>query len=484
MAILYNLDGKEQNFKDRVNDCLADDFKHNAIETAQDVFFKTRTARVGEVPEWEELRAEGARIRDHVLANLDYYLNQFAENAEKAGSKVYFAQTDKEAVQQVIEIFEARKAQKLVKSKSMVSEEIDVNHELIAAGYEVWETDLAEIILQLNDWNPPSHIVVPALHLERNAIREVFLRYGYTGDENPEHLTRFIRGFVREKFLNADIGMTGCNFGVAETGTCTLVTNEGNGRMTTSVPNTQIVLMGMERVVPSFEALDVMVALLVRSSVGAKITSYFSMTTGPRKSNEVDGPEEVHIIIVDNGRSKILNSEFREMLRCIRCGACLNICPVYRHITGHGYGSIYPGPMGVVLTPLLVGYDKAGALPWASTLCGACSDHCPVKIPLHELILRHRQIEVEELGKPSFVEKTMFKVAGTGLSHSGLFDLGTKIGARVMPIMSKDKKRLKEDTAGIPVLGGWTKSRDMGFLQKEKFRDWFKKHEAEKKGGK
>ena len=285
MAILYDINGKEQTFKERVQDCIADDFKHNAITTATDVFYKNRSTRVEEVPEWEELREEACRIRNHVLDNLDYYLEQFAENAEKAGSKVYFAQTDKEAVQQVIEIFENRKATKMVKSKSMVSEEIDINHQLIDQGIEVFETDLAEIILQLDDWNPPSHIVVPALHLERNAIRDVFTRYGYTGDEDPERLTKFIRGFIREKFLNADVGMTGCNFGVAETGTCTLVTNEGNGRMTTSIPNTQIILMGMERLVPNFEALDVLMALLVRSSVGSKITSYFSMTTGPRKAD-------------------------------------------------------------------------------------------------------------------------------------------------------------------------------------------------------
>ena len=483
MAILYNVNGKEQSFQDRIKDCIADDFKHNAITTATDVFYSKRAALVDEVPEWEELREEARRIRNHVLDNLDYYLAQFAENAEKAGSHVYFAQTDKEAVEQVIEIFENRNAKKMVKSKSMVSEEIDINHALIDRGIEVFETDLAEIILQPNDWNPPSHIVVPALHLDRVAIRDVFQRYGYTGDEDPTRETKFIRGFIREKFLNADVGMTGCNFGVAETGTCTLVTNEGNGRMTTSVPNTQIILMGMERLVPSFEALDVMIALLVRSSVGSKITSYFSMTTGPRKADEVDGPEEQHIIIIDNGRSKILASEFREMLRCIRCGACLNICPVYRHITGHGYGSIYPGPMGVVLTPLLVGYDKAGSLPWASTLCGACSDHCPVKIPLHELILRHRQILVEEKGYGKGMQDFVFTAAGTALAHEKLFNLGTKVGARMMPLLAKDRKTLKEDTK-IPVLKNWTQSRDMDTLSKEKFRDWFKKHEAEKKGGK
>ena len=293
-------------------------------------------------------------------------------------------------------------------------------------------------------------------------------------------MTRFVRKRMRERFLKADIGVTGCNFAVAETGTMTLVSNEGNGRMSTSIPNTQVVILGMERIVPSFEALDVMMELLIRSSVGAKISNYFSMVTGPRKADEVDGPEEIHIVIVDNGRSKIIASQFREMLRCIRCGACMNICPVYRHITGHAYGSIYPGPMGAVLTPLLVGYEKAGALPYASTLCGACTDHCPVKIPIHELLLLHRQKLVEEFHYPGFMEKSIFKVAGMGLGSSGMFNVGTKMGAFGMGIMGGKKGRLGEGTKGIPVLGGWTKSRDMELLKKEKFRDWFEKRE---KGG-
>ena len=481
MAILYQLDGKDLDFKGRVQECLADDFKHNAIKTAQDVFFKGRAARVAEVPEWEELREEAKRIRNHVLDNLDYYLNEFATNAEKAGAHVYFAQTDKEAVEQTIEILENRRAKKIVKSKSMVSEEIDINHNLIDRGFEVYETDLAEIILQLDNWNPPSHIVVPALHLERHAIHDVFVNYGYEGDEEPYKLTKFMRKFIREKFLNADVGMTGCNFGVAETGTCTLVTNEGNGRMTTSIPQTQIVFLGAERLVPSFEALDVLVNLLTRSAVGSKITSYFSMTTGPRKADEVDGPEEVHIIIVDNGRSKILAGEFRDMLRCIRCGACLNICPVYRHITGHAYGSIYPGPMGIVLTPLLVGYEKAEDLPWACTLCGGCSEHCPVKIPLHELILRHRQIEVENLGHGSAAENFIYKAAGRAIASPTMFSQGTKVAARVMPLLGKDGQ-LRENTK-LPVVRNWTAARNMQYLKKTKFRDWAKQHEAEKKGG-
>lgn len=478
MAILYD---QEHSFKERVANSIADDFKHEAIKKAQDHFFGKREMQVEAVEDWQDFRDEAAVMRDHVLQNLDYYLNQFADNAEKNGAKVYFAKTDREACQQVVEIFENRKAKSLVKSKSMVSEEIDVNHALMDVGIEVNETDLAEVILQLDDWNPPSHIVVPALHLDRNAIQKIFARYGYTGSEDPAEMTRFARAYIREKFLTADVGITGCNFAVAETGSITLVTNEGNGRMVTALPKTQIVLMGMERLVPDLGALDVMMELLIRSSVGSKITSYFTLSSGPRKEGEVDGPEELHIIIIDNGRSEILRSEFREMLRCIRCGACLNICPVYRHITGHAYGSIYPGPMGAVLTPLLVGYNKAKDLPYASTLCGACTDHCPVKIPLHELLLTHRQIITERFGLSPVVEKGLFTAAGMGLSNRHIYNMGTKVAAGAMKVMGGDDQRLTEDKR-IPVLRNWTQSRDMDLLKKEKFRDWFKKHQGERRG--
>lgn len=475
MAILYN---EDKSFKERVTDSLADDFKHQAIIKAQDHFYGKRKAQVEAVEDWMEYREESAALRDHVLANLDYYLNQFADNAEANGCKVYFARTAEEANQQALEIFEAKQAVSTVKAKSMVSEEIGINKVLMDAGIDLAETDLAEVILQMDDWNPPSHIVVPALHLDRTAIQKVFQRYGYEGSDDPNEMTQFIRRYIREKFLQADIGITGCNFAVAETGSTFIVTNEGNGRMVTALPETQIVLMGMERIVPDLASLDVMMEMLVRSSVGSKLTSYFSMTNGPRKEGELDGPKEVHIIIIDNGRSEILAGQFREMLRCIRCGACLNICPVYRHITGHGYGSIYPGPMGAVLTPLMVGYEKAGDLPYASSLCGACTDHCPVAIPLHELLLKHREVMVEKEDRPGLIEKTVFKAAGFGLSQPLLYNVGTKVGARVMDLMAGEDGLIHHDPR-IPVLKGWTQSKDMETLSSEKFRDWYKKRNKE-----
>ncbi len=475
MGILYN---EDKNLKTRINDALADTFAQDAIKTAQNVFYSKRKALVDEVPEWQEFRQEAADLRDHVLANLDYYLNQFAENATKAGAHVYFAENDKEATQYALDILKAKEAKVVVKSKSMVTEEVSLNDVLIENGIEVNETDLAEFILQTADNNPPSHIVVPALHFERNRIREIFHdKLGYEGTEDPQEMTRFVRQRIRDRFLKADIGVTGCNFGVAESGSITIVSNEGNGRMSSSIPKTMISFVGMERIVPNFASLDVFMELLIRSSVGAKISNYFSVITGPRKADEADGPEELNIIIVDNGRSKILGSEFNSMLRCIRCGACLNICPVYRQVTGHAYGSIYPGPMGAVLTPLLVGYEKAGDLPYASTLCGACTDHCPVKIPLHELLLRHREIMAEERNMRPAIEKLIFGAAGTVFGNETLYDLGTKVGAVGMKLLAKNGQ-VTENTSFIPILGGWTKHKDMGTLKTKKFRDVYKEYRA------
>lgn len=479
MSILYD----ERPFHTRVKDVMANQFKVKAIQKAQDVFYTKRKALVEQVPEWEEFRTEAAALRDHTLRNLDYYLNMFAENAEKAGAHVFFANSDKEATDYALEVLRQKEAKMIVKSKSLLTEEISLNEELIKAGINVNETDLAEFILQTDDWNPPSHIVVPALHLERSKIREVFHdKLGYEGTENPEEMTRFVRKFIRKRFLTANVGFTGCNFGVAETGSITIVSNEGNGRMSSSIPRTQIAVMGMERLVPDLASLDVMMELLVRSSVGAKISNYFSLITGPAKPGEADGPEDLHIIIVNNGRTNVLGGEFNSMLRCIHCGACMNICPVYRHITGHAYGSIYPGPMGAVLTPLLVGYEKAGALPYASTLCGECWEHCPVKIPIHELLLKHRENIAEHTNVRPAIEKPIFKTAATMFANSFLYDMGTKAAAVGMKAVAKDDA-MPEWMKVLPVAGGWIKSKDMGTMKLHKFRDVYAKYEKNKKKG-
>ena len=461
--------------RERVKNALADDFKHNAIKSAQETIVGNRDKCADANPLWEELRWEAAYIRNHVLENLDYYIREFAKNAQAAGAQVHFAPTAEDAVECALDIFEEAQATRCVKSKSMVTEEVGLNEYLEKHGIHAVETDCAENILQTAG-SKPSHIVVPALHFNRDSIRDLYReKKGYSGSNSPEEITKFLRSNLREEFLSAKVGVTGCNFGVAETGSCTLVTNEGNARMATTVPETQIVMMGAERIVPDLRSLDTLVALLVPSAVGSKITSSFQVNTGAAKPGEADGPTKVHIIMVDNGRSKILASEFRSMLRCIRCGACMNNCPVYRHITGHGYGSIYPGPMGVVLTPLLEGYRNTDKLPYACSLCGACDDMCPVRIPLHRHIHKHK-INLAEGGHVSSPERATFDMAGKVLSNRFLYDVATGSGSRGMKVLGGAYGALGLSTTWIPVLRGWTSSRDMDLMAKERFRNRFAKH--------
>ena len=383
--------------KKRIDRSLGDSFMRASVAGAQDLINRKRGdcyADLGHFEKWRDLAAD---IRVHVLDNLDCYIGQFTDNARKAGARVYFAEDDREAVEIAKSIFRQKKARKAVKSKSMVTEEIGLNEALEEIGIEILETDLGEYLLQLDNKDKPSHIVIPALHKNRRYIRELLAeKMGYTGDETPETMTRFVRGILRKAFLTADVGVTGCNFAVAETGTVALMTNEGNGRMVTGIPKTVVTFMGMERVVPTFEELDILFSMLSRSAVGARTSIYMSLITGPRASADLDGPEELHIVIIDNGRSKVLGSQFRDVLRCIRCGACMMECPAYRHVGGHGYGVLYPGPLGSALVPVLSGYDDHRDVTRICSLCGACNDVCPVKIPLYESILEHWRIVAED----------------------------------------------------------------------------------------
>ncbi len=378
-------------FKKRVDDQIHNAMMRKAVVKAQETIGANRQRMVDELGHWEEWRDAAKQIRNHVLANLDAYLYQLSEKVQQNGGKVFFAETAEEATAYIRQIALEKNAKKIVKSKSMVTEEIGLNHVLENEGIKVVETDLGEYLLQIVG-DKPSHIVVPAIHKDRYKIRqELHEQLGYNGSETPEEMTAFVRQVIRKDFLEADIGISGCNFAVAETGSVCLVTNEGNLRLATTVPKTHIAVMGMERLAPTFQEVDVLITMLARSAVGAKLTAYNTWLTGPRLEGETDGPEEFHLVIVDNGRSKILESEFKEVLRCIRCGACLNTCPAYRQIGGHGYGSIYPGPIGSVISPLLGGYEEFKELPYACSLCTACNSVCPVKIPLAQLILKHRE---------------------------------------------------------------------------------------------
>ncbi|OKP90921.1 amino acid dehydrogenase [Paenibacillus helianthi] len=471
-----SLQTDKRDFNTRTSDGLDDLFMRSAVGSAQDSLKTRRLSAATALGDWEQWRTLGQQIRQHTLKHLDYYLEQLAINVEDKGGHVYFAKTKEEASSYIRDIIVQKKAKKIVKSKSMVTEEIEMNRVLMEAGCELIETDLGEYILQMDDWDPPSHIVAPALHKDRTQISRVFTeKLGYTGDDTPENLARFARTVLRQKFLEADVGITGCNFAIANLGAINLVTNEGNGDLTAAIPKTHIAVMGMERIVPTLEEMEVLDNLLCRSAVGQKLTSYITVM-GPSAAGETDGPEEFHLVVVDNGRSDILGSEFGEALQCIRCGACLNVCPVYRHIGGHAYGSIYPGPIGAVITPLLGGYDDYKELPFASSLCGACTDVCPVKIPLHEQLILHRQKIVKE-HRTGAAERLQMKTAGRLLSSQALFGKALRFANPASRLISRHGRIVR----GPGLIRGWINTRDLSqpVRQRDSFRVWLE----QRKGG-
>jgi len=457
-------------FKDRLDVQMQDDFMRKSVANAQERMFTNRAIAAEKLGNWEEWREMGMDIRNHVLENLDYYLQQLSDNVQKNGGHVFFARTAEEATAYVENIIQEKNAKKVVKSKSMVTEEIGLNKIIERNQCEVVETDLGEYILQVDDCDPPSHIVVPALHKNRTQIRDVFKdKIDYQGSNDPEEMTRYVRNYIRHDFLEADIGITGCNFAVAESGTVTLVTNEGNARLATSLPKTHIAVMGMERIVPTFEELDIVVSLLCRSAVGLPLTGYVTALTGPREDEHCDGPEEFHLVIIDNGRSDILGSEFKDILRCVRCAACVNTCPAYRHIGGQSYGSIYSGPIGAVLSPLLGGYDDFKDLPYACSLCRSCHDVCPVKIPLSDLLLKHRQKMAESKQTP-LLERASVGAFNFVNARPLLWGNTVKVGATMASGLIRNGK--------LPVnvgVSAWTETRDLPEPDGQSFRSWFKK---------
>lgn len=473
MSLLFDANSK---MNDHVQKCLGNDFARKATCAAQANFNARREAQHAMVDEWEAYRTQAAAIRDDVLNHLDYYLQQFVQNTTANGNIVHFADTAADAQRIMLDICHAKNAKSVVKSKSMVSEEIDCNNTLLKDGIEVNETDLGEYMIQLDNWNHPSHLIMPGMHMDIKATYDLFVDKGYTGAMEAHEMTLFARETLRQKFLAADVGITGCNFAIASTGSTSIITNEGNGRMVTTLPETQIVLMGMERLLPSMQAFDAIMQIFVRSAVGTAISSYMSFSNKPRGEAAQDGPKEVHIIIIDNGRSKILGSHYKKMLRCVRCGTCQNICPVFRHITGHGYGTCYQGPMGIVYSPLLNGFDGyTKDLPYACTLCGACAEVCPVKIPLHELILAERQEIVEETVLQSKTEHAVFGMAGQMLGHHSFYAAATAVGKPLMKTIARftlDDDHLSE-RANLPIVRNWTGSRNLPLLRSGEFRHWF-----------
>jgi L-lactate dehydrogenase complex protein LldF len=381
----------EDAFAGRAHLALNDDHLRGALRNATDLLGAMRPASMRDLADPDGARDSASAIRSRVVADLPRVLDAFEANVVKNGGKVYRAADGAAAVDYILRIARERNAKVVVKGKSMASEEIHLNPALERAGVTVVETDLGEFVIQLAD-EPPSHIIAPAIHKTRYDVAELFTADG--GEEIPPDIPAefaYARTRLRKAFLEADIGVTGVNFAVAETGSICLVENEGNGRMCTTLPRVHIAIMGMERIVETWDELDVLLNVLARSATGQSLSVYTNVLTGPRRADEGDGPEELHVVILDNGRSAIRGTEFASALNCIRCGACLNVCPVYRNVGGHAYHAVYSGPIGAVLTPLLQPDDpEARELSQASSLCGACWEACPVRIPLHDLLLQLR----------------------------------------------------------------------------------------------
>lgn len=453
-------------FYERVDDALKNKQLHTALNVSTTRFTASRNRAIDSLPEASPLRDHARRIRAHTLAHLDRYLAQFAGAVEKLGGHVYWAETDEDATRYVSDLAQARGVKKVVKSKSMVTEELELNHALEAIGVQVVETDLGEYIIQLAN-EKPSHIIAPVIHKTRQDVAELFRKKLQATDEDVSdvpHMTALARRLLRHDFLEADMGITGVNFAVAETGSMCLVMNEGNGRLCTTTPRIHVAMMGMERIVPTVEDLGVMLQILARSATGQKLSVYTNIISGPRRSQEPDGPDEFHVVIVDNGRSKLLGSELAEILYCIRCGACLNVCPVYQQIGGHAYGSVYPGPVGSVVTPGLYGIDPWSELPHASSLCGACREVCPVRINIPRMLLKLREQGTEAGKSPAWLKLGLRLYQFAGL-RPGLYRLGGRLSGWGTRLIGRKGwiKRLPGP------LAGWTNHRDFPVFAEKSF---------------
>jgi L-lactate dehydrogenase complex protein LldF len=436
------------------------------LRSATDTIQAKRARVVAELPDWEELREAGRAIKSDVLSRLDEYLVQFEEAVVAAGGHVHWARDGAEAGAIVVRIAAAHGVDEVVKVKSLTTDEIHLNDVLAASGVRAVETDFAELILQLDgDWS--SHILVPAIHRNRREIRDLFARTiapGITSDD-PAELAEASRVYLRELFLRAKMGVSGANFGIAETGTVCVVESEGNGRMCTTLPPVLVSILGIEKLLPRFDDLEVFLQLLPRSSTGERMNPYTSLWTGVTGG---DGPQELHVVLLDNGRTRVLRDDVgRQALHCIRCSACLNVCPVYTRTGGHAYGSVYPGPIGAILTPQLIGIENASSLPYASTLCGACYEVCPVKIDIPRVLLHLRAEAVRVRGRSS--ERLAMRGAAWVFRGPRRLALAQRV-ARVAQAPFLRDGRLRRLP---PPLSAWTRSRDAKPVARTSFRTWW-----------
>jgi L-lactate dehydrogenase complex protein LldF len=461
-------------FKDNARAALADEQLQIALSKVRTGFIDKRAQAAARLPEFEDLRDSARDIKDHTLQHLDLYLEAYEAKVLASGGHVHFARDAAEARAIILDICQAAGARTATKGKSMIAEEIGLNAHLEANGVTPVETDLGEYIIQLRG-EMPSHIIAPAIHVNATQVEADFRRLHTGLDPNrdlsePVTLLTEARTMLRERFLAADVGITGANFLVAETGTSIIVTNEGNGDLTQILPKVHVVLASLEKLVPTLDDVAQLLRVLARSATGQDMSVYTTLSTGPRRPGDVDGPEAYHVVILDNGRSSMLGTSFQDMLRCIRCGACMNHCPIYHAVGGHAYGWVYPGPMGAVLTPSLIGVDKAGHLPNASTFCGRCESVCPVRIPLPKLMRHWREREFERhLTAPTV--RAGLKLWGFFARRPGLYRLATRAAMGSLALIGRSKGRF----AALPLAGNWTKNRDFPAPQGDTFQARWRK---------
>jgi L-lactate dehydrogenase complex protein LldF len=456
-------------FKDNAHRALGEATLQKSLGMMRRGFPQARAAAIARLPEFEALRDAGRDIKNHVIENLDFYLETFETQVRARGGEVHWCSTSQEACDTILSLCRSVGAKTVTKGKSMVAEEIALNDHLEKNGVTPIETDLGEYIVQIRH-EAPSHIIAPAIHLVKEQVAESFRKTHTHLDparplDEAGEMTDEARGVLRQKFLGADVGITGANFLVAETGSTIIVTNEGNGDLTQLLPKMHIVLASIEKLVPTLEDASTLLRLLARSATGQEFSTYTTLSTGPRRPGDLDGPEAFHVVLLDNGRSALVGTEFQDMLRCIRCAACLNHCPVYGAVGGHAYGWVYSGPMGAVLTPTLIGVEEAGHLPNASTFCGKCESVCPMRIPLPKMMRHWREREfARKLSPPVF--RTGLRLWAFVAKRPKLYKFSTGLAMGVLGLAGRSRGRFRS----LPLAAGWTSVRDMPAPQGRSFQ--------------
>jgi L-lactate dehydrogenase complex protein LldF len=460
-------------FKENARRALDNAQLQRALNHVRSNFIDKRAKAVKALPEFETLRHEAKALKDHTLAHLDLYFEAYEKRVNAAGGHVHFAETGADARKLILDICRSVGAKTVTKGKSMISEEIGLNDYLAENGIVPVETDLGEYIIQLRG-EVPSHIIAPAVHVNQDQVEADFRRVHthLPADRDLSEATSLLgeaRGVLRDRFLSADVGITGANFLVAETGSSIIVTNEGNGDLTQILPRIHIVIASIEKLVPTLMDVSTILRLLARSASGQDMSVYTTVSTGPRRPDDPDGPEQYHVVVLDNGRTAMLGTEYREMLRCIRCGACMNHCPVYHAIGGHAYGATYPGPMGQVLDPAIFGLERTHDLPNASTFCGRCESVCPVMIPLPGL-MRHWRDKEFERGLSPATQRIGIRFWAFFAKRPALYHFATRIAMRALGNLGRDRGRFRR----LPLAGGWTKDRDLPAPAGRTFMDQYR----------